>query len=121
MTIPEQMQTAVEELVSKYGIKYRISSLELKELIHIRFGTNYSSIIPPDYCYNRVNKGIVFSRYPRLLAYVERGVYECLGKNYPYDGKVYTQPKGTQEELAVGAWKNGVFIPNTDWESCCLK
>ena len=121
MTIPEQIQTITAELISRNGIGYEISSQELKILINRRFGTNLSSIIPPDYCYNRVNKGIVFFRYPRLFAYVGRGVYKCLGENYPYDGPVYAQSKGTKTEIIVGAWKNGIFTPNVNWGSYCLK
>ena len=67
MTIPEQMQTITAELISRNGIGYKISSQELKALLKARFGTNLSSIIPPDYCYNRVNKGMVFFRYPPLV------------------------------------------------------
>ena len=121
MTIPEQIQTITAELISRNGIGYEISSQELKALINARFGTNLSSIIPPDYCYNRVNKGIVFFRYPRLFTYVGRGMYECLGENYPYDGSVYAQPKGSKAAIIVGNWKNGVFSQNDNWESCCLK
>lgn len=121
MTIPEQMQIITAELISKNGVGYRISSQELKELLGARFGTNYSSIIPSDYCYNRVNKGIVFMKHPRLLAYSGHGIYECLGENYPYDKSVYAQPKGTKDEVIVGVWQNGVFIPNANWEQYCLK
>lgn len=121
MTIIEQMQTITAELISHNGIGHKISSQELKALINARFDTNLGSIIPSDYCYNRVNKGIVFLKYPRLFVYAGRGVYECLGENYPYDGSVYARPKGSKSEMIVGTWKNGVFTPNVNWESYCLK
>ena len=121
MTIPEQMQTITAELISRNGIGYKVSAGEIKAMVKARFGTNLDSIIPPDYCYNRVNKGIVFMRYPRLFAHIGRGVYECIGENYPYNGVVYAQPRGLKNEIIVGAWENGVFIPNVNWESYCMK
>ena len=57
----------------------------------------------------------------RLFAYVGRGVYECLGENYPYEGPVYAQPKGSKTEIIVGAWKKGIFTSNVNWECHCLK
>lgn len=121
MTISEQLQTLTAELISRNGIGCEISSQELKALIDARFDTNFSSVIPSDYCYNRVNKGIAFLKYPRLFAYIGRGMYKCLGENYPYDGPVYAQPKGSKTEMIVGTWKNRSFTPNLNWESCCLK
>ena len=121
MTIPEQMKIVVSELINSNGKGYRISSGEIKTLLHKRFGTNTGSIIPSDYCYNRVNKGIVFTKYPRLFAYVDRGIYECLGENYPYDGAVCAQPYGTKNEIVVGAWNDGKFSPNSNWEHCFMK
>ena len=121
MKIHEQIQTITEELISWNGIGYEISTQELKELVSARFGTNISSIIPPDYCYNRVNKGINFFRDPRLFAYIGPGLYECLGENYQFDGSVYAKPKGSKTEIIVGSWKNGIFTQNVNWEKYCLK
>ena len=115
MNICEQMQAVVAELVSKNDAGYEISAQELKHILNKRYGTNESSIIPPDYCYNRVNKGITFTKLPRLLVRVDRGMYQCLGEDYPFDGPVYAQPKGTKEEIIVGFWENGTFKPNANW------
>lgn len=110
MTISEQMEKITEELISQNGIGYRISSQELKDRICARFGTNRSSIIPSDYCYNRVNKGIEFPRKPpRLFEFLGDGMYECFGKNYLYDKPVYAHPKGSKSEFVVGIWENGRF------------
>ena len=121
MMIFEQMQEITEKLILQHGIECEISSQELKTLINVHFGTNPSSIIPSDYCYNRANKGIVFSGDTRLLVYGGRGVYICLGKNYPYDKPVYTRPKGTKTDIVVGTWEKGVFTPNINWELCGLR
>ena len=121
MTIPEQMQVITAELISQNGIHYRISSQELKSMVVSRFGANPSSIIPSDYCYNRVNKGITFLKHPRLLAHVGHGIYECLGENYPYNEPVFARPKESKSEVIVGVWENGIFCPNNNWDSCFLK
>ena len=44
-------------------------------------GTNRSSVIPSDYCYNIVNAGIKFDRH--LLKYIEDSMYRVLGKDLP--------------------------------------
>ena len=121
MKIPEQMRTVINEIISEYGPRYRISLKELYELLGARFQTKEGSIIPSDYCYNRVNKGIDFYKKPRLLEFLGDGMYECLGENYPYDKAVYTKPKGSKQEIVVGHWENGTFVPNSNWEQYCLK
>ena len=121
MTIFEQMQEVVAELVSKNEPGYEISAQELKRLLVTCYGANEDSVIPPDYCYNRVNKGITFTKLPRLLVRVDHGMYKCLGENYPFDGPVYAQPKGTKAEVIVGCWEKGVFTSNANWDLYCLK
>ena len=117
MTIDEQMRTVVAEIVSEYGIRYKISLKELYELLGARFETNSGSIIPSDYCYNRVNKGIEFHKKPRLFNFLGDGMYECLGENYLYTGDVENASDGT----VVGSWKNGTFQKNANWDLLRLK
>lgn len=121
MTINEQMKTVVDEIISEYGLHYKISLKELYELLGARFGTNSGSVIPSDYCYNRTNKGIEFLKKPRLFSFLGDGMYECLGENYPFNGSVYANEKGSSEEVEVGTWENGVFCKNDNWNLYCLK
>jgi hypothetical protein len=121
MTINEQMRTVVDEIIAEYGLHYKISLKELYELLGARFGTNGGSIIPSDYCYNRTNKGIEFSKKPRLFSFLGDGMYECLGENYPFNGSVYTCEKGSTEEIEVGLWENGILYKNENWNLYCLK
>ena len=100
---------------------YKISLKEIYEIFGNHFQTNYKSIIPSDYCYNRVNKGIDFEKKPRLFSFHGNGEYECLGENYPFTGVVYTKEKGTKTEVEVGYWKNGVLIKNDNWNLYYLK
>lgn len=113
----EQMRT----IVAEYGLHYKISLQEIYELLGVRFHTNQDSIRPSDYCYNRVNKGIDFFKWPRLFRYLGEGMYECLGENYPYTGDVYTREKGSKTDEVVGTWKDGAFTKNDKWDSYGLK
>jgi hypothetical protein len=70
-----------------------------------RFGTNRSSIIPSDYCYNRRNKGIPFDKH--IFEWLGRSQYRYLGENHPYSGRVVWQPAGEGEEQIVGEWRDG--------------
>jgi|GEM_PF-1557915 len=120
-TIDEQMRVIVNEIISEYGLRHKISLRELYELLGARFQTNRGSIIPSDYCYNRVNKGIDFHKKPRLFAFLGDGMYECLGENYPFTGAVYTREKGSKNECEVGYWKDGVFSKGANWDLYRLK
>ena len=117
MTIDEQMRIVVKEIISEYGPRHRVSLKELYELLGARFQTNSGSIIPSDYCYNRVNKGIEFHKKPRLFKFLGDGMYECLGENHLYTGDV----KNASDETVVGSWENGVFQKNANWELLHLK
>ena len=117
MTIDEQMRMVVAESVSEYGAHYKISLKELYELLSARFKTNSSSIIPSDYCYNRVNRGIAFEKKPHLFRFLGDGIYECLGENFPFTGDV----ENANDSVVVGSWENGVFRKNANWNLLGLK
>ena len=83
------------------------SPAEIKHEISSRFGTNKSSIIPADFCYNRINNGITFQKH--IFEYRKRGMYKYLGEHYPYTGKITHRPK-KQHERVVGEWDNGKIL-----------
>ena len=117
MTIDEQMRMVVAEIVSAYGAHYKISLKEIYELLSARFKTNSNSIIPSDYCYNRVNKGIAFEKKPHLFKFLGDGMYECLGEGYPFTGDV----ENANDSVVVGSWEDGVFHKNANWNLLGLK
>lgn len=83
---------------------------EIIDMVKFKYEINDSSIIPSDYCYNRMNIGKW--KDPQLLdfnifEYVGRGSYVYLGENCPYSGVIKHKPKGSNEELVVGQWTNG--------------
>lgn len=59
--------------------------------------TNKTSIIPSDYCYNMVNKGIYFQNH--VFEQLETGSYKVLGTSCDYVGPIFWIGK------QVGEWK----------------
>ncbi|MGI6248326.1 MAG: DUF7225 domain-containing protein [Acutalibacteraceae bacterium] len=111
-TIHEIMVEYVADLVSKFGVGYEITRAEIVQQVCNRYGLNPGSVIPSDYCYNRVNKTQNVRTMPALFEYVEGKssrdtIYRCLG-NYPYNGNVYRRPKGHPADIKVGICENGV-------------
>jgi hypothetical protein len=64
-------------------------------------GTNRSSVIPSDYCYNLINATLPFDFH--IFESLGEGRYKCLGPNDPYTGPIYW--KGEQ----VGKWEEGTY------------
>lgn len=84
---------------------------EIVDKVVLKYGCNPSSIIPSDYCYNRLNNGIDFRNYLHIFEYRDRSSYKYLGVNYPYNGKIYHNPK-SGPEIVVGEWVNGTIKIN---------
>ena len=103
MTIDQQMVSVVSEIINNFGAGKRIiSSSELYIWLGEKYKTKQGSIIPSDYCYNRINDGIDPNKKPMLFEYLGKGQYLCLGENYRYNGNVY------HKDEIVGICENGV-------------
>lgn len=100
MTIDQKMVAAVQDLIDTFGVGYVATRAELKEFIQNKYRITSGSIIPSDYCYNRVNDGITLTK-PTLFEYLGRSSYRCLGTNYPYNGDIY------HKEQIVGRCQKG--------------
>ena len=86
------------------------SRSEIIDLVTTKYKErNPTSIIPSDYCYNRLNNGINYEKYLHLFEYTVDKNYRYLGPNYPYSGKIFHKPRGSFE-VVVGELKNGVLI-----------
>jgi len=72
-------------------------------------GTNHSSVIPSDYCYNLINVTLPFDFHIFESLTPGEGRYRCLGPNYPYTGPIYwkSRHEGMWEE--VGRWEEGTY------------
>ena len=70
-------------------------------------GTNRRSVIPSDYCYNRINSGDRFNFH--FFKWLGKDQYLCLGLNYPYTGTISWRPKHEAQDKSVGEWKDGSY------------
>lgn len=66
------------------------------------------SVLPSDYCYNRINTAAFSGMYP-VFEYLGRNSYRYLGPGYPYTGTIMWKPVG-QEEREVGRWIEGKVL-----------
>ena len=109
----EFSSTVLNEVVQTFKdtpINTIFTRSEIVELVSTKYSRNPTSIIPSDYCYNRLNKGINYENYLHLFEYTEEKNYRYLGLNYPYTGKIIHKPKGGYE-VVVGELNEGVLIP----------
>lgn len=100
MTIYEQLVAVCSGTEGKL-----LTATEIKNLVVDQFGTNPTSVLPSDYCYNRWNQGIKQGR--ALFVRVGAGEYRYVGPDYPYTGLVFWWPKSEAEGKVVGEWVNG--------------
>lgn len=96
----------VKNTFKECAIGREFSRQEIIDRVVEKHGCNPSSIIPSDYCYNRINNGINFEKYLHIFEYIDRSTYRYLGENYPFNGRIYHKPKGGNEIL-IGEWSNG--------------
>jgi len=80
---------------------------QLIEKLEKKFKINRASVIPSDYCYNRINDGVKFDKH--LFHYEGNNKYKYLGENFRYTGKVYHRKKGAKDDEVVGEWINGEY------------
>ena len=109
--------TIYEQLLSYFeGTEGRLhTAQEMKSELEQRYGTNPTSVIPSDYCYNRWNYGVTTQK--PILIRVGVGEYRFIGPDQPYTGLIYGRPRGEVEDQVVGEWKNGqqkLYSNNSD-------
>lgn len=91
-------------LFSRNNLGKMLTRQQIIEMLLRTFpGTNPLSLIPSDYCYNKVNKGIKFDHF--LFESLGQGRYKVLGIDYPYEGPIYWKKKH------VGDWMKGSKKP----------
>jgi 5-methylcytosine-specific restriction endonuclease McrA len=91
-----------DDLLTIPEIKERIWAFDRK---HELKNTNEKSIIPSDYCYNRVNLG---SSGVHIFELSDKHEYKCLGIGYPYTGNIFHLTKHDNKLICVGRWTNGL-------------
>jgi len=100
VTIYEQIKNILNDQIGS-----TVTASEIKHALKAKFGTNASSIIPSDYCYNRINDGIRFNKH--IFEYLNQNNYKYLGENFPYTGLIFHKPKNQEKELIYGEWIAG--------------
>jgi len=100
VTIYEQIKNILNDRIGS-----TVTASEIKHALKAKFGTNASSIIPSDYCYNRINDGIKFEKH--IFEYIDHNIYKYLGERYPFTGLIFHKPTGQTNELIYGEWNNG--------------
>jgi len=100
MTIYEQI---IETFNDRMGSIF--SSSEIKNELTAKYGTNANSIIPSDYCYNRLNTGITFNKH--LFEYIDTNHYRYLSAEFPFTGLIYHKPANQTLDFIVGEWIAG--------------
>ncbi|UOO92526.1 DUF7225 domain-containing protein [Vitreoscilla stercoraria] len=88
-----------------------LSRQDIIHAVHNKYGTNPSSVIPSDYCYNRTNKGAADKP---LFEWLGNGQYRYLGEGFAYTGRVFSRPLGAKQDIVVAMWENGVQTPFTE-------
>ena len=79
MTVIEE----VRETFKNIETGSELTTAEIKNLVHTKFGTNIGSVIPSDYSYNMTNKGKVGSLETfNIFRQIKRGLYCYVGENY---------------------------------------
>lgn len=104
MTIFDQIQEVLENKIGS-----EVTSAEIRNTLKAKYGTNETSVILSDYCYNRKNDGMEFKIETRIFEYIGRNRYKYLGQNYRYTGKVVHKPINSKAEEIEGEWINGIY------------
>lgn len=76
---------------------------------------NETSVIPSDYCYNRINLDIAenFEKRMHVFVYVKKNNYRFVGENYSYTGDIKHKSKRKGYKYSdniVGRWENGNIV-----------
>ena len=108
MTIKDTIVETVNNYVSSHGYTTIMTRYELYNLISPDHALNYDSILPQDFCYNRINDGIAFKDHFHLFEYLGRNSYRLLGDKDRHYGEIISIGRGCAE-LIVGKWQQGTL------------
>ena len=97
LKIKDEVLSVFQDRVDERFLREEIIDL----VVNTYPGTNRSSVIPSDYCYNLINATLPFDFH--IFESLGEGRYKCLGPNDPYTGPIYW--KGEQ----VGKWEEGTY------------
>lgn len=102
------MIETTNRLIKARGIGCIVSRCDIVNEFFTSYYRKVSSIIPSDYCYNRINDDYQSQVNTPLFEYIGRNGYRCWGENYPYNGFIYQKPKYRNFNEEVGECVNGI-------------
>lgn len=102
MTIYKQLLSTLSDRVGTLQ-----TAADIRRRVVEAFGMNPTSVIPSDYCYNRLNLGVPDPK--PLFLRVGTGEYQFVGPAFPYTGLVFGRPRGTTTDQVVGERGEGVL------------
>ena len=96
------IEIAYRSILCNFEIDHIYKHRQILDLVNSVYH-NETSIIPSDYCYNRINLDIVddFEKRMHIFIYVCRDTYKFIGENASYTGNIVHKDK------IVGHWENG--------------
>lgn len=90
-----QIQEEIESLLQTMDNQQEFTRSWFVKTLSSKYGRPKHNYIPSDYCYNWTNKGIIYEKQPHYFIkdlYI-RGLYRYVGKDYVYNGEVYSKPR----------------------------
>ena len=106
--VRSQIERALEQAGRELQVQYGNEPIPRGELVTrtARLARcSRSSVLPSDYAFNRVNRGVV-SRVRPMFIREGRGQYRFVGPGYAYSGPILWQPAG-EHERKVGSSVDG--------------
>jgi len=101
-----QMLSLAAERLRLHGNE-TMSAADLRSEVERTGGCRPGSVLPSDFCYNRLNRDPNSGRHC-LFEWLGKGLYRYLGPGCPYTGSVYWRPGRRGTETIVGEWREGV-------------
>lgn len=99
----------VKEAFENINYDKEFTRAEICKIVTDLYGS--MEVIPSDYCYNRVNKGIDIEKNLKdqrcLFEYKGRNRYKYIGAGIIFNGKLYQKPQGEAERV-VGMINNSI-------------
>ena len=108
-TCKEKRNSDIENAYRSVMDRFTIGNIYKRKEIENIVNTEYQvegSILPSDYCYNRINLDIIddFEKRMHIFEYVKWNAYRFIGENVPYTGNI------EHLDICVGRWENGKIL-----------
>ena len=99
------IEDAYRNVIDRFTTGKIYKRKEIENIVNSVYHTE-GSILPSDYCYNRINLDIVddFEKRMHIFEYLKRNAYRFIGENVPYTGNI------VHVDICVSRWENGRIV-----------